>query len=118
MVAIKHTIIQEKSYKFALKIIQLSKKLNREKQFELSRQILRSGTSVGANVEEAIGGQTSKDLRAKLFIAYKEAGETNYWLRLLRDSNLINDKEAKTLIDNSHKLKSILGAILVTLNKK
>ncbi len=114
----KNNIIQEKSYRFALKIIRLSEKLNNENHFELSRQILKSGTSVGANVEEAIGGQTPKDFRAKLFIAYKEARETNYWLRLLRDSHLINDNEAKTLIDNSHELKKILGAILVTLNKK
>lgn len=114
----ENNIIKEKSYDFALKIILLSQELNDRKEFVLSRQILKSGTSIGANVEEAIGGQSKKDFRAKLFIAYKEARETNYWLRLLKDSNLIEKIESDKLIQDSHELKSILGAILVTLNKK
>src|SRR5680860_354005 len=98
----KNNIIKEKSYAFALKIVLLSQKLNDKRQFVISRQILKSGTSIGANIEEAIGGQSHKDFRAKLFIAYKEARETNYWLRLLRDSKLVPQKKAENLIQDSH----------------
>lgn len=114
----KKNAIKEKSYSFALKIIQLSQKLNSLKQFVLSKQILKSGTSIGANVEEGIGGQSQKDFRAKFFIAYKEARETHYWLRLLQDSNLVKNEEVESLLQNCHELKSILGSILVTMNKK
>jgi len=114
----KENVIKDKSYAFALKIVTLCRKLNKEKQFILSKQLLKSGTSIGANVEEAIGGQTPKDFRAKLFIAYKEARESHYWLRLIRDSNLISKKSAQTLLDDCHELKSILGAILNTMNNK
>lgn len=114
----KKNVIKEKSYKFALEIVHLSQKLNQDKQFVISKQILRSGTSIGANVEEAIGGQSKKDFRAKLFIAYKEARETHYWLRLLRDSKLISIETANSLLESCHELKRILGSILITLNKK
>lgn len=113
----KKNVIKEKSYQFALQILQTSQKLNEEKQFVLARQLLKSGTSIGANVEEAIGGQSKKDFRAKLFIAYKEARETHYWLRILRDGNLLSAEKADPLINNCHEIKSILGSILVTLNK-
>lgn len=83
-------VIQEKAYAFALRIIQLNQFLKTEKrEFELSRQVLKSGTSIGANVEEAIGGQSENDFYAKMSIAYKEARETHYWIRLLRDSGYI-----------------------------
>ncbi|WP_217988340.1 four helix bundle protein [Aliifodinibius salipaludis] len=113
----RKNIIKEKSYEFALEIVQLSKVLNKSHQFVLSRQILKSGTSIGANVEEGIGGQSKKDFRAKMSIAYKEARETHYWLRLLKDSDLIPAKHGNKLIGECHELKSILGAILVSLNK-
>ncbi|MGM0546204.1 MAG: four helix bundle protein [Bacteroidota bacterium] len=74
----KKNIIKDKSYEFALEIVQLSKVLNKSRQFVLSRQILKSGTSIGANDEEGIGGQTKKDFRAKMSIAYKETRETHY----------------------------------------
>lgn len=114
----KKNVIKEKSYEFALRIVQISNHLNNQKQFVLSKQLLKSGTSIGANVEEAIGGQTQKDFRAKLFIAYKEARETHYWLRLLRDSKLMKSEEAEILISDCHELKSILGSILVTMKNK
>lgn len=114
----KKNVIKEKSYFFALDIIDLSHRLNRSKHFVISKQILKSGTSIGANVEEAIGGQTQKDFRAKLFIAYKEARESHYWLRLLRDSELISPEESKPLLNKCHELKSILASILNTMNKK
>jgi four helix bundle protein len=114
----KKNVVKEKSYEFALKIVHLSQNLNDKKEFVLAKQILKSGTSIGANVEEAIGGQSKKDFRAKLFIAYKEARETHYWLRLLKDSEIISQKNADNLIRDIYELKKILGAILVTLNKR
>ncbi len=85
----KDNVIQIKSYDFAVRIVKLYKHLSQEKkEFVLSKQLLRSGTSIGANVEEAIGGQSRKDFFAKLTIAYKEARESHYWIRLLRDTKL------------------------------
>ena len=87
-------IIQQKSYAFALRIIKLYMYLKDEKnEYTLSKQVLRSGTSIGANIEEAIGGQSSKDFLAKISIAYKEARETHYWIRLLGDSGFIKPNE-------------------------
>ncbi|GAB7257032.1 hypothetical protein OBPA_14970 [Polaribacter sp. OB-PA-B3] len=84
----KDNIIQTKSYNFAVRIIKLYKHLSQEKkEFVLSKQLLRSGTSIGANIEEAIGGQSRKDFLAKLTIAYKEARESHYWIRLLKDTD-------------------------------
>ena len=75
----KENIVQVKSYAFAIKIVNTFKVLQQDsKEFVLSRQLLRAGTSIGANIEEAIGGQSRKDFFAKLTIAYKEARETKY----------------------------------------
>jgi four helix bundle protein len=83
-------VIRNKSFEFALKIIDLFKYLQDEKkEFVLSKQILRSGTSVGANVEEAQAAQSKKDFFAKMSIATKEARETHYWLRLLKHGKFI-----------------------------
>jgi len=77
---------KDKTYKFALDIVILYRQMVRQSEFILSKQLLRSGTSIGANVEEAIAGQSRKDFISKMSIASKEARETNYWLRLIRDS--------------------------------
>lgn len=85
------SIVQEKSYLFAIEAIQIYVHLTKEKkEFILSKQFIRSATSIGANIEEALGGQSSKDFSAKISIAYKEARETHYWVRLLSDSDLIS----------------------------
>ncbi|MDZ8106151.1 MAG: four helix bundle protein [Nostoc sp. DedQUE12a] len=84
------SIIQWKSFEFALKIIDLYIQLQEQQEYVFSKQLLRSATSIGANVEEASGGQSRKDFLAKMYIAYKEARETKYWLRLLQKSNLVN----------------------------
>jgi four helix bundle protein len=85
----KDNVIQQKSYAFAVRIVKVYQYLCDEKrEFTLSKQLLRCGTSVGANVEEAIGGQSDKDFFAKLTISYKEARETQYWIRLLTDMDL------------------------------
>ncbi len=95
----KENIIQVKSYAFSLKIVKLYKQLVDEKrEYVLSKQLLRSGTSIGANIEEAIGGQYEKDFYAKLTISYKEARETKYWLRLLKDSSYLEEDTANKSI--------------------
>ena len=110
----KSNVIQSKSYAFALHIIRLYKILCNQKEFVLSKQLLRSGTSIGANVEEAIGAQTKKDFTAKMSIASKEARETNYWLRLLRDSGIAADEDLDNLIGESVELIKILSSIVKT----
>lgn len=91
----KNNIIQEKTFSFAIKIVKLYKFLCEEKkEFVLSKQVLHSGTSIGANIEEAIGGQSEKDFFAKITIAYKEARETVYWLKLLLATAYLNQKQA------------------------
>ena len=85
----KDNIILNKSFDFALRIIFLYKDLVENKEFVLSKQLLKSGTSIGANVEEAVGGFSKKDFTAKMGIAYKESRETRYWLKLLDKSQLV-----------------------------
>ena len=80
--------------------------------------MLRSGTSIGANVEESIGGQSEKDFVTKLSISYKEARETSYWVRLLKDSDLLTIKEADSLLFDCEELIKIIGKILSTMRKK
>jgi four helix bundle protein len=82
------SIIQQKSFAFALRIIKLYSKLQEQREYVLSRQLLRSGTSIGANVTEATAAQSRKDFLSKMSIASKEARETKYWLQLLQQSEL------------------------------
>ncbi len=115
----EENIILSKTYNFALRIIELYKYLAYEKkEYTLSKQILRSGTSIGANSEEATGSISKKDFRAKFFIAYKEARETHYWIRLLRDSNYINKQLASELLAELNEILKIIGAILKTVSNK
>lgn len=112
----KDNVVRDKSYEFALEIIQLYKELTKEKrEFILSKQLLRSGTSIGANIEEAIGGQSRKDFHAKLSISYKEARESHYWIRLLRDSNYINKENSIELLAKVDELLRIIGSIQKTI---
>ncbi|NOR86206.1 MAG: four helix bundle protein [Bacteroidales bacterium] len=114
----EENIILKKTYSFALRIIELYKFLSQEqKEYTLSKQILKSGTSIGANSEEAAGSISKKDFRAKFFISYKEARETHYWIRLLRDSNYIDNKLAESLLKDLDEILRILGAILKTVSK-
>ena len=109
-------LIVEKSYAFALRIVKLYWHLvESKKEYRLSGQLLSSGTSIGANVEEAIGGSSRKDFKYKLEIAYREARETKYWLRLLRDSASIESRLAESLLKDCEELLKILGSILKTL---
>jgi four helix bundle protein len=85
-----------------------------QKEFVLSKQVLRSGTSIGANVEEAIGGQSRRDFLSKCSIAYKEARETRYWLRLLRDTDYLTPQQAESLLTDVDEILRILTSIIKT----
>jgi four helix bundle protein len=106
-------VILEKSFRFSLRIVQTFQQLRENKvERDLCLQLLRSGTSIGANVEEAVGGSSRKDFINKLQIAYKEARETRFWLRLLNESNLIHKDSAVSLIFDCEEILKILTSIL------
>lgn len=105
-------VVQAKSYAFAVRIVLLYRHLLKEKrEFVLAKQLLRCGTSIGANVEEAIGGQSRADFVSKLSIAYKEARETSYWLRLLKDTGYLTEAEFASIYADSDELCRIIAAI-------
>ena len=111
--------IQLKSYAFAVNVIKLCRKIIAEqREYDLGRQLLRSGTSIGANVEEAIGAHSEKDFIARMTIVYKESRETNYWLRLLRDTQIIDQHIAKNFMTDCEEIIKITTAILKTMKQK
>jgi four helix bundle protein len=110
----KSSIVRDKSYAFALRTITLARWLKERKEFEIAGQILRSGTAIGSNVEEALAGVSRADFTAKMSIASKEARETHYWLRLLRDSKIVSESRLLSLEDDSLELVRILTAIVKT----
>ena len=112
------SIISEKSYAFALLIISIYKELKIQNEFILSKQILRSGTSIGANVNEAISAESKKDFVHKLGISLKEARETKYWLNLLKDSDYINQETFNKLNKNCEELIKILSSIILTTKQR
>jgi four helix bundle protein len=115
----KESVLRDKSYKFALRIIEVYKHLTSEqREFVLSKQVLRSGTSIAANIEEADGAQSEKDFLHKISIAYKEARETKYWLSLLKDSHYLNETNANELIIKVEELCKIMVAIIKTTKLK
>ena len=114
-----NNIVQEKSFAFAIRIVNLYKHLSTEKkEFIISKQLLRSGTSVGANIEEAIGAVSDKDFLNKFGIAYKEARESIYWLRLLNATGYITDNEFESLFNDAEELCKIIGKIQITLKTR
>lgn len=108
------SIVKQKSYEFALQIIKLCTQLKSDRHYEISSQLIRSGTSIGANIEEALAGQSRKDFFAKMSIASKEARETNYWLRLIKDAELFDKQYLQKLISESDELVKILTSIVKT----
>lgn len=115
----KNNIVKEKSYDFAIKIVKLYKYLCEDKkEFVLSKQLLRSGTSIGVNIEEAIGGQSKKDFFAKLTIAYKETRETHYWIRLLTDTDYLTKEQSESLLNDVEELLRIIGSIQKTMKAR
>jgi four helix bundle protein len=107
-------LIVEKSYFFASRIIKLNRYLTGKKEFVLANQVLRSGTSIAANIEEAIGSCSRKEFVAKISISYKEARETRLWIRLLKDNGILNESEALSLLNDCEELLKILTAIINT----
>ncbi|MFA6571513.1 MAG: four helix bundle protein [Bacteroidota bacterium] len=113
-----NNVVQDKSYKFALRIIKLYQFLyNKKKEFVLSKQVLRSGTAVGALIEEGIHAESKSDFIHKINIAYKEAKETYYWIRLLRDSGIIDKKSSDSILNDCEELNKLLTQILITSRK-
>jgi four helix bundle protein len=110
---VKQNIIAEKSFDFALQIIELYRKLLKQNEFVLSKQIMRSGTSIGANIEEAIGGHSKKDFIARMIIAHKECRETRYWLRLLERSKMV-EFDSAVYLKQIEDIFNILTAIINT----
>lgn len=112
-------LAQRKSYSFALKLIRTTIIVQKEKrEYILTKQLLRSGTSIGANLQEASGRQSNKDLLTKLHIAYKEAKECRFWLFLLSDIQFIKEIHSQELIDLNEELLRILGKSILTLRSK
>lgn len=109
----KENNIKSKSYAFALRIVKLYKHLCEEKkEYTLSKQLLKAGTSIGANIEEAESGQSKRDFIAKMQISLKEAKECHYWLRLLKDADYMDEKLADSFLLDCKELIVILIAIL------
>lgn len=108
----EENLVQAKSFAFAARIVRLCQFLVKDKrEFVLSKQLLKSGTSIGANVEEAIGGQSRADFLAKLGIAYKEGRETIYWLRLLSETDYLSAVQFESMLADANELCRILAAI-------
>ena len=114
----KNNIIQDESKAFAIRIINLYKYLRENKhELVLSKQLLRSGTSIGANISESVFGQSDMDFISKLSIALKESNETRYWLELLHETNYLDDKQFISIYDDCEKIKATLINIINTTKK-
>lgn len=111
--------VRDKSYAFARRCVKLYKYLCEEKkEYILSKQLLRSGTSIGANIAESQYGQTKMDFASKLSIAQKEAGETEFWLKLLGDEDYITESQAESMLKDCRELVKLLQSITKTLYQK
>ncbi len=110
--------VREKSYHFAVRIVKLCLWLKEKQHYELSGQLIRSGTSIGANVQEAAASHSRKDFFYKMALASKEARETHYWIRLLRDCDILTDKQSTSLLDECEELIKMLTSIVKTGNSK
>lgn len=110
--------LRERFYKFALDVIRFVRMLPKEMvSYEIGKQVLRAGTSVASNYEEATGAFSKDDFIYKISIAFKEAKETNLWLRLLRDSNIVVADKIDNLIQESEAIRNILGKSVTTAKK-
>ncbi|WP_066688437.1 four helix bundle protein [Christensenella intestinihominis] len=109
------SIVAEKSFSFAVRIVKLYQYIcNNKKEYVLFKQLLRSGTSIGANIQEALNGQSKRDFLSKMNIALKEAGETQYWLRLLTATEILTEKESRSILDDCTELLKMLTSIVKT----
>ncbi|NMF00529.1 four helix bundle protein [Aneurinibacillus aneurinilyticus] len=111
----KQSLVYEKAFAFSVRIVKLYQYLcNDKKEYVLSKQILRSGTSIGANIREGLEGQSKRDFLAKLSIALKEAAETEYWLELLIATEVLESKLGISLLDDVKELLKMLNSIVRT----
>jgi four helix bundle protein len=114
----KDNIVVSKSFAFSVSIVRMYQSLIAEKkEFILSKQLLRSGTSIGANIEEAVGGVSKKEFIVKMAIAYKEARETKYWLRLLHATDYLTHEQFTPIVENCDELLKILYSIINSSRK-
>jgi len=112
----KDNIILEKTMDFSVRVIRLYKYLCKNCcEHDIAKQLLRSGTSVGANVHEAHNGQSNKDFLAKMYIAFKEATETEYWLKLLSRTDYLTVEQSESMLADCVEIKKILTAIIKTI---
>ena len=112
----ENNVIQKKSFDFAVRSVNAFKYLiKKNHEYVITRQFMRSSTSIGANVEEAIGAQTTADFHAKISIAYKEARESSYWIRVLEATGYLTKIEAASLLSDAEELKKILAKIKLNL---
>ena len=116
MNGISENVIEKKSYAFAINVVNAYKKLESRSEYVLSKQLLRSGTSIGANVMEGLRAQSRKDFISKMNIALKEANESEYWIRLLMDTGYLSRQEDKSLLDECKEVCRILSSIVRTAN--
>ncbi|MBQ1474542.1 MAG: four helix bundle protein [Ruminococcus sp.] len=108
-----------KSKKFAVRIVKLYRYLCEDKrEYVISKQLLKSGTSIGANISEANCAISEKDFLAKMYIAFKECAETEYWLELLCDTELLNEQEFQSIISDCREIKKLLSSITITTKNK
>lgn len=115
----KHYDIKERTFAFAMEIISVTNNLNgRKTAARLGNQLLRAGTSVGANVEEAVASYSREEYSYKMNIGLKEARETMYWLRLIKEANLCRAANLNELIQETDEIARVLGSIVSKLRKK
>ena len=108
-------VVQEKSRRFAVRIVHLYQHLTAEqKEYVLSKQLLRSGTSIGANIAESSCAISRKDFLSKMYVAFKECNETLYWLDLLHDTNYLSDKAYRSIYSDCKELHKLLSSITKT----
>jgi four helix bundle protein len=110
----KENVVLKKSFDFSIKIVELFRQLNNDREYVLSKQLLRSGTSIGANVFEAQGSISKKEFIAKIQIAYKESLESQYWIKLLKETRFIESKRADLLFKECTDLRNLLSSIQKT----
>ena len=111
----KENVLKNKAFNFALRIVKLYQYLaNEKKEFVMSKQVLRSGTSIGANIEEANQAQSKIDFIHKLSISQKESFETHYWIRILRESEFLNKKLADSLLEDCEEIQKLITTSIKT----
>jgi len=115
---VKENVAKIKTKAFALRIVKLYKFLREQNEFVLSKQVLRSGTSIGANVAESECAQSENDFIAKIYIALKESAETQYWLELLKDAEYIDEKSYRSIYKDCNEITKILNATTKTIKMK